>query len=111
MYSWNRVLLEKLIVNELVKKCDTFLNVIIIFGRKKKPVTVPCPDVFSPIPTFVFKIHFDVIQPSLPGSSMFFFPAGFTTEFPCVFLVSPYACHMFRPSRPVIDSNRIDNIS
>ena len=53
-------------------------------------MTVPCLDVFSPIPTFVFKIHFDAIQPSLPGSSVFSLSCQFYHRISmCISCVSP----------------------
>jgi hypothetical protein len=71
-------------------------------------VTVPYAGVFSPPPILVFKIHFDVIKPSLPGSSMFSLSCRFYHKIWMCISWYHHAYHMFHPSRP-FGSNRIDN--
>jgi hypothetical protein len=105
LYSWNRVLLETLIVNELVKKCDAFWNVRYSFQKIPWLYLI-----------WMYLVH---SLPSSVRSILMLFNhhcLGLTCFLSCRFYhrismcisCFPHACHTFRPSRP--RSNRFDII-
>jgi hypothetical protein len=81
---WNRVLLEKLIVTQLVKKFTAFY-------KTRRFITVflgpyPEPDEPSPhLPTLFSRIRSNIILPSTPTSSEWSLPFGFSDQdFVCI---------------------------
>jgi hypothetical protein len=68
----SRVLLEKLTGSQLVKKFPAFYGARMSITTFQVPATCPYPepDQSSPSPpTYFLNIHFNIILPSMPGSS------------------------------------------
>jgi hypothetical protein len=97
--SWNRALLEKLIVLKLVEKFLAFyltLRLLVIFtGAQKLDPALGQMNLIHTIPFRFLRIDFNVILPFMPRSFKRFFPSDFPTQTVYSFLFS-----MPRPSHP-----------
>jgi len=69
---WNKILLEKLRVTQLVKKFPTFLEPQGSLPHSQEPTINPYSKPNEPVHTFPHnfpKIHSNIVLPSMPGSS------------------------------------------
>ena len=82
---WSRVLLVKLTSSQLVKK----------FPKIPRILQVPATCPFLRDRSKLLKIYLNIILPSTPGSSKWFFPSDFPTKALCTPFLSP-----LRATRP-----------
>jgi hypothetical protein len=98
---WCRILFEKLIITQLVKKYPDFLwNTKVHYRVHKSPPMAPILNQLNPvrpIDPYLPKIHLNVILPPTPRSSQWFLVFGPPNQNPLNTSPLPHACHMSRP--------------
>jgi hypothetical protein len=102
--SWCRILFEKLIVTQLVKKYLTFLrNPKVHHHVHKSPPLDPIPsqpNPVRPIDPYLPKVHLNVILSPTPRSSQWSLAFGPPYQNPVSTSPLPHACHMSSPPHP-----------
>jgi hypothetical protein len=95
---WFRILFEKLIVTQLVKKHPTFLRNPKVHNRvHKSPPLNPIlsqPNPVRPIDPYLPKVRLNVILPPTPRSSQWSLAFGPPNQNPLSTPPLPHACHM-----------------
>jgi hypothetical protein len=101
---WCRILFEKLIVTQLVKKYSAFLRNPKVHHRvHKSPILDPIlsqPNPVRLIDPYLPKVHLDVILLPTPRSSQWSLAFGPPNQNPVSTSPLPHACHMSSPFHP-----------
>ena len=98
---WSRVLLDKLIGSQLVKKFLHFMEPKVSLPHSQVPATYPYPEPAqsTPCPTSHFlKIYLSIILPSMPASSKWSLFFKFPHQNPVYTSLLPHTRYMPRPS-------------
>jgi len=98
---WSRVLLEKLTGSQPVKKFPRNLrNPKVYYGIYNSPAPVPILSQTNPVqtPSHFLKMRFNIIFPSIPGSSKWALSVSFPHQNPVCTSSHPHTCYMFHPS-------------
>jgi hypothetical protein len=92
----SRVILEKLIVPQLVKKFQHLMNPNICYCIHKSPLCLPVLSQINPVhasPSYLLKIYFSIILSSMPRSSNGFFSYVSACKFCMHLCTSPHIVH------------------
>ena len=99
---WSTVLFEELRVLQLVKNIRYFMEPEVLLQHPQQSATCPYSesDEFSPVLSYLFKIHFNIIlqyKRSFPKRSLSF---RFSRQTSCAFLFSPMVATRFPKPHP-----------
>jgi hypothetical protein len=101
---WCKILFEKLIFTQFLKKYPAFLQNPMVHRRvHKSPPPDPIlsqPNPFRPLDTYLPKSHLNVILPPTPRSSQWSLAFGPSNQNPVSTSSLPHACHMSSPPHP-----------